>query len=344
MKAIRIHEHGGIDVLRCEEIPEPKCPSNKVKIQIKASALNHLDLWIREGFPGMPLPLPLTLGSDGAGIISEVGSEIENWNIGDEVVIQPNVYCGECESCERGQENYCDTYGIIGETQNGVQSEYYIAEPNNIYPKAKHLTFEEASSMQLVFLTSYQMLVTRANLQKSDTVLIYGATSGIGSAAIQIAKDIGATVITTVGANSKIEYAKNIGADFVVRHDDENWVKQVKNIVKKKGVQVIFEHPGEKTWQQSMRLLSKGGRVVTCGATTGPLASFDLRHLFMKQQSILGSTMSDIKSFKSVMQKIEMGIYKPFVDKSYPLSDIKKAHQRLENREQFGKIVLINNY
>ncbi len=340
MKAVRIHEHGGREVLRYEDIPEPICSDDKVKVQIKAASLNHLDIWIREGFPGMSLPLPLIMGSDGAGVITEVGKNVPNWNVGDEVVIQPNTFCGECELCKSGKENYCRNYGIIGETENGVQSEYVVLDPINIFSKAKHLSFEEASSMQLVYLTSYQMLVTRAKLQPNETVLVYGATSGIGSAAIQIAKQIGSRVISTVGSNSKIAFAEKMDSDFVVNHSIDSWSKQVKDIAGKKGVDVIFEHPGPATWQNSMRLLAKGGRIVTCGATTGPIVEFDLRHLFMKQQTILGSTMSDMKSFNKVMKHIEKGHYKPFLDKVFPLSEITEAHKRIENREQMGKVVV----
>ncbi|MBC8214754.1 MAG: zinc-binding dehydrogenase [Candidatus Marinimicrobia bacterium] len=340
MKAVRIHEHGGLEALRYEEIPEPICNDEKVKVQIKSASLNHLDIWIREGFPGMPLPLPLIMGSDGAGIISEVGKNVNDWKVGNEVVIQPNTFCGECDYCKNGKENYCKNYGIIGETENGVQSEFVVLNPINIYPKAKHLSFVDASSMQLVYLTSYQMLITRANLQPNETVLIYGATSGIGSAGIQIAKHLGTKVISTVGSDNKIEYAKQMGSDFVVNHSSENWSKQVKEIVGKKGVNVIFEHPGTATWENSMRLLAKGGRVVTCGATTGPIVKLDLRHLFMKQQTIIGSTMCDMKSFKQVMKHIENGDYKPFVDKVYPMSEIAEAHKRIEDREQIGKVVV----
>jgi NADPH:quinone reductase-like Zn-dependent oxidoreductase len=216
-----------------------------------------------------------------------------------------------------------------------------LISPKNIYPKASHLSFEEAASMPLVFMTAYQMLISRARLQPNETVLVYGATSGVGSAAIQIAKDIGATVIATVGAAEKFDHAQDMGADHIVNHYDKDWYNSVKSIVGKKGVNVIFEHVGSATWSYSMRLLSKGGRVVTCGATTGFKVDVDLTHLFMKQQTILGSTMSDIVSFEAVMDKIYSGKFKPFVDRIFSFDEVQAAHTRNENGEQIGKIVLV---
>ena len=341
MRAIRIHSHGGPDVLQYDSIDEPLCPPDKVKVQIKAAALNHLDLWIRQGLPGFSLPLPLVMGSDGAGIITEVGSEVKDLQSGDKVVIQPNLFCGHCPQCVQNRENFCTSYGILGETQDGVQCEYIVLSPENIYPAADHLTFSEAASMPLVFLTAYQMLVTRARIQAGETVLVYGATSGVGSAGIQIAKQAGCIVLTTVGHPDKIDYALSLGADHVVDHCSTDWVSKIKRITGRPGVQVVFEHIGAATWESSMRLLGFGGRLVTCGATTGAEANIQLQHLFFKQQTLMGSTMSDYGTFKEVMTKINAGIYKPFVDQVFLFSEVVKAHQRLEDRHQFGKIVLI---
>ena len=342
MKAIRIHEHGGADVLRVDEIDTPFCPEDKILVNIKATSLNHLDIWVREGLPGLPIPLPLIMGSDGSGIITEIGKDVEGFSINDHVVIQPGTFEKSCNAVKIGIENYSHTYGILGETSNGTQSEFILVDKENIAPKATHLSFEEASSMQLVFMTSYQMLVERAKLESTETVLVYGATSGIGSAAIQIAKDIGAKVITTVGSKDKQNYAHDMGADYVFIHDDK-LIHNVKEVVRNKGVNVIFEHIGLKTWNKSLRMLSRGGRIVTCGSTTGSVVDIDLRHLFMKQQTILGSTMSNIASFNSVLSKIEDKKYKPFLDKVFSFKDIKSAHLRLENRQQYGKIVVVPN-
>ena len=339
MKAIQIKKHGDVEVLNCSEINEPVCPPNKIEIKIKACSVNHLDIWVRSGIPGLNLPLPLILGSDGSGVIVEVGNKIKSFKIHDEVIVQPGTYDKDCIMVENGKENFSKTYGILGETEDGVQAEYVILDPINVYPKPKHLSFIEAASMPLVFMTSYQMLVERAKLIKNEIVLIYGGTSGIGMAAIQIARDVGAKIITTVGNDKKIEYAMNLGADYVINHNDDDMLKKIKDITNR-GVDVVFEHIGPLTWKNSLKSLSIGGRIVTCGATTGKSVSIDLRHLFMKQQTILGSTMSSISVFKKVINKINDKKYLPYIDKVYKFKDVKEAHLRMENRKHFGKIIL----
>ena len=340
MKAVIIDSHGSADVLKVKKIDEPICPPDNVKVNIKASSINHLDIWVRNGIPGINTPLPMILGSDGAGVVVEVGKNISNIKIGDRVVIQPGTYSKDCINVQKGMENFSNTYGILGETENGVQCEYACLNIENIYPMYDKLSFEEASSMQLVFMTAYQMLIKRASLQPFETVLVYGGASGIGTAAIQIAKDIGAKVITTVGSKYKFNHAFNFGADYVFNHSNKNWIKEIKDVLDGNMVDVIFEHIGKDTWDSSMKLLGKGGRIVTCGATTGYDVNIDLRHLFSKQQTIIGSTMSDINTFKKVQEKIAKNIYTPFVDKIYSMSDIKKAHKRIEDRQNLGKVVI----
>ncbi len=340
MKAARIHKHGGVEVLEVENIPEPICDKNSVKVKIHATSINHLDIWIRNGIPGVKIKLPMILGSDGAGEVVEVGSNVSGWNVGTGVVIQPGTFCGKCNYCLGGKENYCLQYGIIGESENGTNCEYFNANPNNIYPKSNHLSWEESASMQLVCMTAYQMIVKRAKLTSTETILIYGATSGIGSAAIQIAKNIGAKVIATVGSEGKKHHAKELGADYTVIHTDDNWVEEVKSLTFENKIQVIFEHVGQDTWENSMKLLDKGGRIVTCGATTGSKVQFDLKHLFIKQQNIMGSTMSDISSFIEVQKLINNKKIKPFLDKIFPIENIIEAHKYIEQRNQKGKVVL----
>jgi len=340
LKAVLITEHGSSDVLKLKDIEDPICSAGKIKINIKASSVNHLDIWVRQGIPGMEIPLPMILGSDGAGVVTEVGAEVSAFKVGDRVVVQPGLYDANCRHVKEGNENYSNTYGILGETKNGVQCDYVVLKPENIHLMSDLLSFEEAASMQLVFMTAYQMLVERAFLKPYEIVLIYGATSGVGAAAIQIAKDIGAKVITTVGSKSKIDYALELGADYVFNHSEPDCLSKIKTTLKNKRLDVIFEHVGLKTWEISMKLLGRGGRLVTCGATTGHNVNIDLRYLFSKQQSIIGSTMSNIATFKEVQNKIALNIYKPFVDKIYPLSDIKHAHMRVENRKHLGKVVL----
>ena len=341
MKAVRIYEHGGMDKLIYDDLPQPVCTVDKVKIHIKASALNHLDIWVRMGLPGRPLDLPIILGSDGSGTIVEVGADIKNYHIGDDVLIQPGSFCRKCKNCSNGKENYCLEYSILGENKNGIQAEYVVLDPNNIYTKPDQLSYEEAASMPLVFMTAYQMLIKRAKLQSNEKVLVYGGASGIGSAAIQICRELGAQVIATAGNDDKCEYSKKIGAHHVVNHNQDNWINKVKNITCQKGVDVVFEHIGSVTWDKSLQILSKGGRIVICGATTGPDVKINLAHLFIKQHSILGSTMGSMPAFKEVMHKIEMGQYLPMVDKVFAMEDIRNAHKYIENRKQMGKVVVV---
>ena len=342
MKSIRIHSHGNIDVLEVKNLSQPLISDNKVKVQIKAASMNHLDIWVRNGLPGIPIPLPLTLGSDAAGLVVEVGKNVKKFKLNDKVVIQPGTFNDSFNDLKVKKENYSKSYGILGETEDGVQSEYVCLQENNLYKMSDFLSFTDASSMQLVFMTSYQMLVSRANLLKGETLLVYGGSSGIGSAAIQIAKDIGAFVIATVGDKDKETYAYEMGADAVLFHyNNDNLYSQIKDLTKNNLCDVIFEHVGLTTWQTSLKSLARGGRIVTCGSTTGANVSFDLRHLFMKQQSILGSTMSSIDSFINVMNKIENKKYKPFVDKIFSFNDIKKAHLYMQESKQKGKIVLV---
>ncbi len=341
MKAVRIIEHGSVDKLLYDEIDEPSCPPDKVKINVKAVALNHLDIWVRNGLPGLPIPLPLIMGCDASGTIVKVGENVNNLQPGNDVVIQPGTFCGVCYNCNEGRENYCFKYGILGETENGTLAEYISLDPANVYKKPEHLSFPEAASMPLVFMTAYQMLIKRAKLQPGETVLIYGGSSGVGSAAIQICRDLGTQIIATVGNDSKGKFCKKLGANHVVNHNHENWLEEVKQITDNSGVNVIFEHVGSATWKQSIRILSKGGRLVTCGATTGAEVGINLAHLFMKQQSILGSTMSSIDTFKEVMNKIIDQKYKPMVDKIFAMKDIRIAHEYMENRLQAGKVVLL---
>ncbi len=337
MRAVQIHKFGGPDVLKVEDIPEPTLRDNEVKISMKACGINHLDIWVRKGLPGINLPhIP---GSDGAGEIIEVGKNVDKWNLGDEVMIHPGMSCGKCRWCDANKENFCDNYKILGESCGGVQSEYFCIDEKNIVKKPDHLTFAEAASMPLVFMTAWQMLIDRAELQNGEWVLIYGGSSGVGSAAIQIAKNAGANVIATVGSEMKIEHSRKMGADFVLNHYDENWVKIAKEY-SNGGLDVVFEHVGAATWDASMKLLKKGGRVVTCGATTGYNADIDLRHLFFKQLSILGSTMSNFNNFYLIKDKINQKIFKPFVDSIFPVENVSDAHLKIEKRKHMGKVVL----
>jgi NADPH:quinone reductase-like Zn-dependent oxidoreductase len=338
MKAIRIHEHGGADALKWDVIPKPELSVNQVLVDIKATSLNHLDIWVRKGIPGVPLPL--ITGSDAAGIISEVGDGVKKSRIGEKVMIQPLIFCGKCASCNKGKENLCKSMGIMGENCQGVNAERITVKESQAIPFPDQLSFEAAASFALVAQTSFQMLVSRANLQAGEFVLIWGASSGVGSMGIQIAKAMGATVIAIAGTNEKCEKAGSLGANHILNYKTEDILGEIKSLTNGKGIDVVFEHVGQETWDISMKSLARGGRIVTCGATTGFEANLNLTHLFFKQQSILGSTMGSKSSFDGALALLNEGKISPVIDRIFPITEIQSAHKYLESGKQFGKVVL----
>jgi NADPH:quinone reductase-like Zn-dependent oxidoreductase len=341
MKAIRIHQHGGPDMLRVDKIEKPQCLPDKALIRIKMCSLNHLDVWVRKGIPGVTLPL--IMGSDCAGNIEEIGKLAVNPNglkIGDEVLVAPVRSCGECEKCISGHENLCPDFKIPGEHVDGVQAEYITIEPKYLFKKPSVLTWEETAALPLVTLTAYHMLIQKAKIQKENSLLIWGASSGVGSMAIQIAKVFDAFVITTVGSDEKAEMAEKLGADHVINYKTQPVGRIVRELTDGKGVDIVFEHTGAKTWADSLRAMKKGGKLVTCGATTGPLVKIDLRALFIKQQQLIGSTMGTLQDMREIMELVEQGKLKPVIDKVFPFEQISEAHARIENGEQFGKVVV----
>lgn len=338
MKAVRIHSYGGPEVIRIDRIPIPEPGEGEMIIKIKAASMNHLDLWVRRGLP--KYSLPGILGSDGSGIVHSTGSGVKAFSAGDEVLIQPLWYCGVCRQCLEGRENYCPDFGIFGEDRNGTQCEYMAVPERNVYKKPRNISFEEAAAFPLAGQTAYAMLVSRARIQPNETVLVWGAGSGIGSMAVQIAKSSGCTVIATGGNQDKTEHARALGADYVINHYENDVSITVKEITDGRGVDVVFEHVGEATWQQSLRSLGRGGRLVTCGATTGPKVNLDVRHLFFKQQSILGSTMGNSDAFNGIYEMVSDGTVKPVIDRIFSLDEAAQAHSYLENEHNFGKVVL----
>ena len=336
MKAVRIHQHGGIDVLKYDNIPTPDIKQNQCLVKIKAAALNHLDIWVRKGIPGVPLPM--IMGSDGAGIVEQVGQKVSDFSRGDRVLIQPLTYCGKCRWCKQSKENYCDKWGIFGENQDGTQCEHMAVNADHLRIIPEGMSFEEAAAFPLVAETAYTMLIDRANIQPGETVFVWGASSGVGSMAIQIAKAMGCKVMTAVGNTKKVDFAEKLGADIVVNYRDDDIIKIVKEYTDHRGVDVVVEHVGTKTWETSLRILGKGGRLVTCGATTGSEAKFDIR-----QQSILGSTMGNVESLDRALDMYRNGDIKPIVDKCFKMSEIHKAHEYLENGNQIGKVIVTPN-
>jgi len=338
MKSVRIHEHGDSSVLKWETVKDPIMRDGHVLVQLKASSLNHLDIWVRKGIPGVPLPL--TTGSDASGTIIDIGNDVNDFKIGDSVLVQPLIFCENCKSCNRGEENLCQSMGIMGENSQGVNAEQLLIPATQVLKFPDHLTFNEASALALVGQTSYQMIVNRANLINEETILVWGASSGVGSMGIQISKALGAKVIAIAGTDEKCEKASRLGADHVLNYKQDDILSSVKNITDGIGVNVVFEHVGAHTWDTSIKSLAHGGRIVTCGATTGFTANINLTHLFFKQQSILGSTMGSKSAMDGMMQMLETKQIHPVVDKVFNISDIQQAHEYLENGNQFGKVVL----
>ena len=340
MKAIVYAEHGGPEVLRYTDVPEPVMGVGEVLVRVRACALNHLDLWLRRGIPSLKIPLPHIPGSDIAGEVALAGDGVTNVKVGDRVMLQPGISCGACEKCLAGDDNLCKSYRIFGEMVDGGCAEYVKAPAVNCVPIPEGVSFEAAAAFPLVSLTAWHMLIARAKLQPAETVLVLAAGSGVGSAAIQIAKASGARVIATAGSDAKLARARELGADEVINHSTEKIASEVKRLTGRRGVDVVFEHVGEATWNESIRSLVPGGRLVTCGATTGYNGAIDIRYLFTRQISLLGSFMGSKADLLAAVEFLKRGLLKPVIDIVLPLEKCAETHRRLENSEQFGKIVL----
>lgn len=341
MRAVVIHQHGGLDALAYEERETPVPRPDEVLVEVRAVALNHLDLWVRRGVPGVTYPLPLVPGCDVAGVVREAGSRATHVEAGDEVVLQPGVSCGACPACLAGRDHHCRRYGILGEHRDGGCAEFIVVPRENVLAKPAMLSFVEAASIPLTFLTSWHMLVVRAGLRPGEAVLVQGAGSGVGTAAIQIAKLLGATVIAASTSDEKLQHARALGADHVVNVATTPADRVVREVTGKRGAEVVFEHVGAATWESSLRSLAWQGRLVTCGATTGWDIGLDLRHVFFKSLSLLGSTMGSKSEVIEIMRHVEAGRLRPVVDRVLPLAEVREAHRALEARETFGKVVLV---
>jgi 2-desacetyl-2-hydroxyethyl bacteriochlorophyllide A dehydrogenase len=337
MRAIRIHAHGGVEQLRLDELPPPRPGPRQVLIEVKAAALNYLDIWVRKGFPG--IPLPLILGSDAAGVVQEVGADVTQFKAGARVLCAPGAGCGFCVECASGRDHYCAKYGLPGEHWDGYQAQLVALDEARVLRMPSNISFEEAAAIPLVFLTAWEMLVNKGNVKVGDDVLVIGASSGVGSAAVQIARAHGARVIATAGT-TKLEKARALGPDAVLDHYKQDVAKEVKTLTAGRGVDIVVDHVGSATWQTSLRCLAKGGRLVLCGATTGPEVKMDLRFLYIRQQSILGSTMGSRGDMLRILQLIETGKLRGVVDKVFPFTEVAKAHEHMESGQHFGKVVL----
>ena len=340
MKAARIHQHGGPEQLVVEEVPEPKIRADQVLVRVRACALNHLDLFVRAGIPGMKFTMPHVLGSDIAGEVVAVGELCERVKPGWRVMLSPGLSCRQCEACLAGRDNTCRRFTMFGYAIDGGDTELLAAPEYSAIQIPDAMGFDEAAATPLVFLTAWHMLMGRAKLEPGEDVLVLAASSGVGSAAIQIAKMFQCRVIATAGGEAKLAKARELGADHVIDHYQQDISAEVKKITGKRGVDVVIEHVGAATWPKSLESLAPAGRLVTCGATTGYDARVDLRFLFSKQWSLLGSFMGAMGELHQVLKFVFRGQIKPVVDRVFPLAEIREAHRYLENKEQFGKVIV----
>ena len=340
MKAVRFHEHGGADKLRYEDVPDPVPGPAEVVVRVRAASLNHLDVWERKGLPGVEIPLPHISGADVAGIVESVGAGVSHVRVGDRTLVAPGLSCMQCEACLRGQDNLCRRYSVLGYVTDGGFAELVKVPAVNALPYPEGLDWAAAASVPLVFLTAWHMLLRRARLRAGEDVLVLGAGSGVGSAAIQIAKLFHARVIATAGGDAKLESARGLGADDCIDHTRQKIRDEVRRLTAKRGVDVVFEHVGSATWDDSVASLARGGRLVTCGATTGYDVRLDLRQLFAKEISLLGSYLGSKAELLEVLAHVRAGRLRPVVSKVVPLAEAARAEEMMEKREQFGKIVL----
>ena len=338
MKAVRIHEFGGPDVLRYEDVPDPKPRKDQVLVRVKACAMNHLDIWVRKGLPGVNLPH--ILGSDVAGEVVETGEYVTGFQPGQRVLLAPMSFCNRCSYCTSGRQNQCPEFTVMGNRVDGGNCELIAVPAVNVIPIPQSLDLNQAASVPLVFLTAWHMLVGRAGIRLGQTVLVLGAGSGVGIAAIQIAKLFHARVITTAGDEKKLEKARALGADYGINHYQQKISDEVRKITNKEGVDIVVEHVGAATWEESVKSLKPGGTLVTCGATTGPNVGLELRFVYSRQLSLLGSYMGSMGELYEVLAQVFAGRLKPIVDRTFPLKDIRAAHEYMENSQMFGKIVL----
>jgi NADPH:quinone reductase-like Zn-dependent oxidoreductase len=341
MKALAFKEFGGPEKLAYEDVPDPKIKPTEVLVRVRACALNHLDLFVREGIPALKTPLPFWTGCDIAGEVAEVGAEVTSVKVGARVAVNPNLTCGRCEFCMQGEDSLCVRYGILGEHAPGGLAEYVSVRGDNVLPLPATVSFEDAASFILTNMTAWRMVVTQGQVRPGQDVLVIGVGGGVSSTAVQIARLCGARVIATSSDDAKLEKARALGAEVGINYrTTPDWAKQVFEATGKRGVDVVIENVGAATWKDSIRSLKGGGRLVTCGATSGPIGETLIPLVFWKQVHIIGSTMANRKEFHDVMGQFFAGRLKAIIDEVVPLKDGAAAQQRLAEGKQFGKIVL----
>ena len=340
MYAAYFRRHGGPEVMETGEAPEPVVATGTVVVSVRAVALNHLDLWVRRGIPGLALDLPHIGGSDVAGVIDEVGPHVDGWEVGDRVALNPSLWCGECEWCERGEHSLCVDFRILGEHVAGGTAERVRVAARNLYRIPDDLEFRVAAAAPLAYQTAWRALKTRGGLVRGDSVLVTGASGGVSTAAIQISKLLGARVLAVTSGPDNVSRVQELGADIVFDRLETDFAEGVKAHTEGRGVDLVLDSVGEATWAQCLRSLSCLGRMVTYGATTGPRGAVEIRHMFWKQISVAGSTMATRSEFEAVMQHVVAGDLAPVVGDVLPLGAIREAHEALEAGRVFGKLVL----
>jgi NADPH:quinone reductase-like Zn-dependent oxidoreductase len=343
MKAVVFHEHGGPEQLRYEERPEPQIKPDEVLVRVKACALNHLDLWVRQGIPSYHVPLPHISGCDVAGIVQAVGPAVVGVAAGDRVFVAPGISCWSCEPCLSGRDNHCSSYRVLGAQVDGGYAELVAVPARNVLPIPGSLTFEQAAAFPLVSLTAWHMVVTLAQVQAGESVLVIGAGSGVGSMAVQLARVVGARVMTTVGSDDKIHKAEALGASVVVNHSSENLAERVRQATGGRGVDVVVEHVGPTVFPACLKALAKGGRLVTCGATTGGDVGLDLRYVFSRELTVKGAYLGTRRELLQAASLVGNGAVTPVIDRVFPLQEARRAQQSMLDRTMFGKLVLSVN-
>lgn len=341
MKAVAFDRHGGPEVLEPHELPEPVPAPGEALVRVRACGINHLDLWVRSGLPGVVSEMPHVLGSDVVGEIVALGEGVRGLSVGAKTFVHPTLSCGACEACEAGQDNLCRQYDVLGRRRNGGYAERVAVPARNCLPYPERLTWEQAAAAPLVFLTAWHMLSGRARLRAGEDVLVIGAGSGVGSAAIQVARQLGARVIATASGPEKLARARELGADETIDHAAEDIAARARELTKRKGVEVVFEHVGGRVFEAGVAALAKNGRLVTCGATLGAKVTLDLNLLFGRHLSLLGSWMGTRDEMLAVLGMLSGGQLRPVVDTVMPLADARAAHERIESRAHFGKVVLV---
>ncbi len=340
MQALLVTGQGGFEKLEVREVRDPEPGPGEVVVALRAAALNHLDLFVLSGLPGVPPSFPHVPGADGAGVVARVGEDVQGWKAGDEVVINPGVWCGSCEFCRRGEESLCVRFSLLGEHLPGTFAELVKVRAAALGSRPGHLSWAESAAFPLTFLTAWRMLVTRGRLAAGETVLVHGIGGGVALAALTIGKKLGATVFVTSSSDAKLEEAGRMGADLALNYTQRDIAREIRAVTGKRGVDVVVETTGDATWLSSLKSAAKGGRIVTCGATTGPNPAEEIRLVFWNQLSILGSTMGSATDWRAMVEAVERWQIHPVIDRVLPLERGREAYERLAGRDHFGKLVL----